>query len=167
LDARKRDRRIGRSRLTPAGQARPGEAGQAMVEFVLVLPVLLLILFGIAQFGLALNSANDETHVANLVARYATVDENPATGGKSLQTWGKEQLDQNALKNGAKVCISFPSGEETGQPVLVEVTSKVSPLNVFKLFPAVNKVLATDVNGKAYMRLEAPPTAAVYKAGCA
>ncbi|HEX5225269.1 MAG TPA: TadE/TadG family type IV pilus assembly protein [Solirubrobacteraceae bacterium] len=138
------------------------ESGQAMVEFVLVLPLLLLIMFGIAQFALALNSANDQTHVANLVARYATVDENPATGGKTLQAWGKEQLDQSALKGAAKVCISFPSGEEIGAPVLVEVTSTIKWFPILKL----KHVTETSVTGKAYMRLEAPPTSTVFKAGC-
>lgn len=140
----------------------PCESGQAMVEFVLVLPLVLLILFGIAQFALALNSANDETHVANLVARYAAVDENPATG-VTLQAWGKKQLDQSALKGSAKVCISFPSGKaEIGQPLKVVVTSTVSWLPILKL----KHVTTTEVVGTAYMRLEAPPTAAVYKEGC-
>jgi hypothetical protein len=140
-----------------------GESGQAMVEFVLVIPFVLLILFGIAQFSLATNSANDETHVANLVARYATVDENPGGGGQTLQAWGKAQLDQNALKGSAKVCISFPSGEAIGNPVKVQVTSTVSWFPILKL----KHVTTTEVVGTAYMRLEAPATGTIYSAGCA
>jgi Flp pilus assembly pilin Flp len=134
-------------------------SGAAMVEFALVLPLVLAVLFGIAQFGLALNSANDETHVANEVARYATINEDPG-GSESLQAWGRKQLDQNALKTGAKVCISFPSGASLGNPVRVEVVSTTSWLPVLKL-----GVATTKVTGTAYMRLERPPT--VFSEGCA
>jgi Flp pilus assembly protein TadG len=133
--------------------------GAAMVEFVLVLPVLLLCVFTIAQGSLALNSANDETHVANEVARYATINENPG-GSESLQAWGRKQLDQNALKTGAKVCITFPSGASLGNPVRVEVTSTTSWFPVLKL-----GVASTKVTGIAYMRLERPPT--TFSEGCA
>jgi hypothetical protein len=133
--------------------------GAAMIEFALVLPILLVALFGIAQFALALNSANDETHVANEVARYATINENPG-GSESLQAWGRKQLDQNALKTGAKVCITFPNGAEAGNPVRVEVVSTTSWLPVLEL-----SIATTSVTGTAYMRLERPPT--TFSAGCA
>jgi Flp pilus assembly protein TadG len=64
------------------------EQGGALLEFALVLPILLAVVFGIAQFGLAFNSANDETHIANEVARYAVVNEDPSAKG-SLAEWGK------------------------------------------------------------------------------
>jgi Flp pilus assembly protein TadG len=141
--------------------ARADERGAALVEFALVLPVLLLVLFGIIQFGLALNSANDQTHLANEVARYATVNENPGEAEKaSLQAWAKKQADQNARNNGVVICISFPNGSEIGAPVKVEVTSIVKWLPVLKL----SKVGSTSVTGTAYMRLEAPPT--TYGTGC-
>src|SRR5207244_10296139 len=58
------------------------ESGQALAEFAIILPVFLLVLFGVVQFSLAFNAANDQTHVANQVARFAIVDENP--GADSL-----------------------------------------------------------------------------------
>jgi Flp pilus assembly pilin Flp len=133
--------------------------GTAMVEFALILPIVLVVLFGIVQFGLALNSANDQTHVANEIARYATINEDPG-GSESLQAWGRKQLDQNALKTGAKVCITFPTGAEQGNPVRVEVVSTTSWLPILKL-----KFATTSVTGTAYMRLERPPTS--FSAGCA
>src|SRR5450759_1832055 len=87
-----RESRPSRLAVLRAGVAR--ESGVALVEFALILPVALLVFFGIAQFGLALNSANDETHLANEVARYATVNENPG-GAVSLQTWAKKEADSN------------------------------------------------------------------------
>ena len=134
--------------------------GAALVEFALVLPILLVLLFGIAQFGLAINSANDETHLANEVARYATVDENPAAAkSESLQEWGKKQADSKAL-TGQTVCISFPNGTGFGAPVEVKITGTINWFPVLRL-----KVARTVIEGKADMRLERAPSA--YKAGCA
>jgi Flp pilus assembly protein TadG len=134
------------------------ENGQAAVELALLLPILLLLVFGIVQFGLALNSANDETHLANEVARYAAVNEDPSP--ETLQKWAKGQADSKAL-SGQLVCISFPRGtSNVGDPVEVKVTGTMKWLPILKL-----KAASTVVEGKADMRLETPPTN--YKAGCA
>jgi hypothetical protein len=134
------------------------ERGQALPEFALVLPILLLVVFGIVEFGLALNSESDETHLANEVARYAIVNENPG-GAEELQQWAKKQGDNNFLTSSGKICISFPEGAEAGRPVKVEATSTMDWLPILKL-----KGATTTLRGTAYMRLEASPTS--YKAGC-
>jgi Flp pilus assembly protein TadG len=61
------------------------ESGQAMVEFMLVLPVIAVILFGITSFGIALNGQIDETHIVSNGARLAEVD---ATCGVGKQIKG-------------------------------------------------------------------------------
>jgi len=144
-------------------RAARAEDGQALVEFALVLLPLLLVLFGIVQFGLAINSTNDQTHVANEVARFAAVNENPTEGKETLQQWGKKQAYTNytnALNTEGKVCISFPNGTEVGAPVRVEVTSTTNWLPVLQL-----SATSTELKGVAYMRLEASP--GKYEAGCA
>jgi Flp pilus assembly protein TadG len=134
------------------------ERGQALVELAVILPILLLILFAIVQFALSLNSANDETHLANEVARYAAVDQNPSE--ESLQEWGKGQADSNALEE-QTVCISFPNGtSNVGDPVEVSVSGTINWLPVLKL-----ELASAVVEGKADMRLEATPS--TYTAGCA
>jgi hypothetical protein len=135
------------------------ESGQALVELAIVLPLLLLLLFGIAEFGIALNSANDETHLANEVARYAAVNQNPAPGGQSLSEWAKSQADTNFLQSKGQVCISFPKGTaNVGDPVQVTVEAPMRWLPILKLGPE------TAIRGSATMRLEAAPS--VYSAGC-
>ena len=130
-------------------RARAADArGQALAEFVLVLPILLVVVFGILEFGLALNSENDETHLANEVARYAIVNQNPG-GGEELQQWAKKQGDNNFLTSTGKICVSFPEGAEAGKPVKVEATSIVKWLPVLHL-----KAATTTLKGTAYMRLE-------------
>jgi TadE-like protein len=139
------------------------DGGQALVELALVLPVLLMLVFGIVQFALALNSADDETHLANEIARYAAVNERPTE--LSLAAWGLAQASSKEL-SGEKVCISFPKNEATkterqiGDPVEVVVSGAIKWLPVLKIEAA-----STSVSGKAIMRLEAPPTA--YGAECA
>jgi hypothetical protein len=148
----------------PRRRACAREEGQALVELAFVLPILVLLVFGIIRFGLALNSANDETHLANEVARYATVNENPGCkeGEKcSLAGWGLSQADSYALK-GLEVCINFlknPSTETTkeiGDPVEVTLKGKIQWLPVLTVGPELTR--------KAVMRLEAAPTR--YEAGC-
>ena len=56
------------------------QGGQAVTEFALVVPLLLVLLFAIFDFGRAVFYWNDENHVANLGARYAAVSNVPATG---------------------------------------------------------------------------------------
>ncbi len=146
-----------RTRWVAVRTCAAGERGAVFLEFVLVLPLVLALLFGVAEFGLAVNSQNDQTHLANEVARYAAVNEDPG-GGESLQAWGKKGADTNFLKGSGTVCISFPNGTQIGNPVKVEVTSTVKWLPIFKL-------AATSVQSTAYMRLEALPTK--YTAGCA
>ena len=53
---------------------RAGEAGTAVVEFALIVPLLLLIVFGILDFGRALNYLNDSTQLARAGARWAIVN---------------------------------------------------------------------------------------------
>jgi hypothetical protein len=138
------------------------EDGQALVELAIVLPILLALVFGIVQFALALNSANDETHLANEVARYATVNENPGCAAEPCSTglaaWGKSQADSTAL-NAQTFCIKFPENPATktsrqiGDPVEVVVQGTISWFPVLKL-----EATSTNVSGKAVMRLEAAPT---------
>jgi hypothetical protein len=157
--------------------ARPGRArrprllarlrddrGQAVVEAALVLPILLLVLFGITQFALALNSANDQTHIANEIARYATVNENPG-GAESLQAWGKKQADNGEEAKGT-ICISFPNGSSNpGDPLKVEFKSAIHWLPGGKTVNDALKGL-TDfpITATATMRLEQSPSN--YSAGC-
>ena len=154
--------RIRSSRTSGVRRNVADEGGQALVELVLVLPVLLMLVFGIAQFALALNSADDETHLANEVARYAAVNERPTE--LSLAAWGLAQASSKEL-SGEKVCIAFPENKATkttrhvGDPVEVVVSGSI------KWLPVLNvKAASTSVSGKAIMRLEAPPTA--YGAEC-
>src|SRR5438067_9774474 len=71
--------------------------GSAAVEFAVVLPVLLLMVFGILDFGRAMNYDNDATHLANEGARWAVVNFNPGSG--SLPDYIKSQGDTQEMRD--------------------------------------------------------------------
>jgi Flp pilus assembly protein TadG len=139
--------------LRPLAAARH-EAGTAVVEFALVLPVLLILLFGIIDFARALNYQNDLTHLANEGARWAVVNHNPSSSG-TLQAYIAAQADTPELKNGstsvttpANVQICFPNTSDTiGNPV--QVKAKAS----FKVLPFISGV-TIPLSGTSTMRLE-------------
>ena len=56
------------------------EGGAALVEFALVLPMLVLVLFGIIEFGIALNDYQSIRHGAREGARQAVVQEYGSAG---------------------------------------------------------------------------------------
>jgi Flp pilus assembly protein TadG len=142
-----------------------------MVEFALVLPLLLVLLFGMLEFGKAFNYWIDTTHLANEGARWAVVNHNPGAG--TLQEYVKSRANTVELREGgtasipagdeAEVCISFPNGTaNVGDPVLVTVTA------TYHWIPFIgDRISSADVTitGSATMRLEAPPSN--YGEGCA
>lgn len=160
--------------------------GAAMAELALVLPLLLVLLLGMVDFGKAFNEWIDETHLANQGARLAAVNYKPDAGypacpnadptgglgcyiqrgaavnellsGRKGGSYAPQQL-------GAKVCISFPDVGHTspivGDPVEVEVSVDYQWLNyVASWLP----VTTTTIRGAATMRLEALPSN--YSSGC-
>lgn len=148
----------------------PDETGAALVEFVLVLPLLLLLLLGMLDLGKAFNYWIDETHLANEGARWAVVNKNPAASG-TLQSYIRQQANTPELRNGGttsladpvRVCIDFPNGTtNVGDPVRVTLTADYRWLG---LITSETSLTQTTITGSATMRLEAKPT--TYAAGCA
>jgi hypothetical protein len=136
------------------------QAGVAMVEFALVLPLLLLLLLAVVDFGRAFNYWNDETHLANEGARWAAVNANPGAP-LSLVNYIKQSADTKELKDGAQVCITYPGQAaggtaKVGDPVEVQVQSDYSFLDF--LHSRVNALGTTNLKVTSVMRLEQVPT---------
>jgi Flp pilus assembly protein TadG len=146
------------------------EDGQALPEFALVLPLLVVILFGVIAFGKAFNYWNDATHISAEGARYAAVNNKPyPAGSDSLQAQLQAQADTAELRDGgtsdvtspSEVCIDFPNGTaKRGDPVRVAMTFTYNWLPVLNLGVTQSEVTSTSI-----MRLETAPTN--YAAGCA
>jgi Flp pilus assembly protein TadG len=156
------------------------EKGQALAEFALVLPALILVLFGIVEFGRGFNYWNDATHISAEGARFAVVNRKPDPGNAaSLQVQLRNQADTVELRSGgssalptpAQVCVDFPNGTSNiGDPVRVTMQFTYHWLPaldaVTKLIRASQSFpVATSFTSSSIMRIEAPPTN--YGAGCA
>jgi TadE-like protein len=139
------------------------ERGVALVEFVLVLPLVLLLLFAMIDFGKAFNYWNDETHLANEAARYAVVNKNPL-GGTSLEAAIKAEADSGELEHGCNGCsirhpgitvsFCFPNGiaaTHAGDPLRATVTTSYHWL---AYIVGQGLPLTSGLTGTATMRIE-------------
>ena len=155
--------------LRSTRQSIRSESGQAAVEFALVLPLLLVVLLGVVDFGFAFTYWNDTQHLATTAARYAAVGRSPSAG-MTLQAAVRQQADTNALRQGGTrqipnqltVCLHYPNGLVKGEPVEVKVYTRY----VWMPLPYVGQIAATRIGGKATMRLETTPDPTIAPEGC-
>lgn len=108
---------------------RPKDRGAVLVEFALILPVLVLLLFGIAEYGIAfnnLNSLRQGTREGARQAVVATVDTDssctltgisPNTETRRLLCLIKDRIGLDPAK--LRLKIEFPTANEEGESVLV------------------------------------------------
>lgn len=97
------------------------EKGQAMVEFALVLPILLLLLCGICEFGSIFSNQILANNACREAVRYAAVhykDDGLTKVEEQTTTIVKN------YSNGFDVQISIPASEE----IKVDLTAKVKLL---------------------------------------
>jgi len=101
------------------------ERGQTMVEFALVAPVLLLILFAIIQFGVLYSSYVTLTDATRAGARKAAVsrlESTPAAVAETAVRDSARNLEQTCTAStGLCVSVSTPAWKH-GEKVTVEAT---------------------------------------------
>jgi len=155
---------------------RDHESGQVLVEFALLLPLFVLLVAGIIQFGLALNFWLDMQRIANQGARWAVVNNwptcppgstsctnetacpLPATPSpQTLRNILKCEVISKGLLETVSVFICYPPAgaggsppETVGTPVRVRLKAPFTFLQAVRL-PGIT--LSAD----ATMRLEQEP----------
>jgi Flp pilus assembly protein TadG len=125
---------------------RRDERGVAVVEFAMVVIPLFLLVFGVIDFGRALNYYNDLTQLAGQGARFAAVNEEPGSAGGTAQAAPTFQNDLKAFADSPelkspssdfKICIaSPPSGTTWGNGDPIKVTASYT----FKFIPFISAV---------------------------
>jgi hypothetical protein len=132
---------------------RRGESGQSLVELAFAIPLVLLVLLALVDFGLALNTWIDATQVATEGARLASVNGPNAT---CTNLANKIKSDAFGGLSSGKVTIKFPAASAAiGQPVQVIVTAK------YDYAPGALIPGSLNIAAAATMRLEqAFPSAA-------
>ena len=132
------------------------ESGQALVEFALVLPIIIVILFGIVVFGVALNDWIDETQLASEAARFAAVDSEHGTGELNQEKflkWIQSQGDSGEVQNAKpELCAEHST---VGSYVRVKLESKYKWLGLYSF---LGTAAETPITSTATMRIEVPPS---------
>ena len=99
-------------------ERRPCDRGAAAVEFALVLPVLLLVLFGMIDFGRALNAQIMVTQAAREGARLGALGVAPATVTSRAQAAMGTLLPVVTVNTGT----ACPVGAAAGVDAVVKVS---------------------------------------------
>jgi hypothetical protein len=138
------------------------QRGAVAVEFALVIPLFLLLLLGMFDFGKAFNYWIDGTHLSHEGVRFAAVGKNPGPGSTLAESI-KMRADTDELSEGGnsvsepmKVCVSFPAGtSRVGDPVQVDVEF------TYEFLPYINALgpdlTSATVTNTSTMRLEQDP----------
>ena len=154
------------------------ERGQALVEFILLLPVFLAITFGLIEFGKGFNYWIDLTHLANEGSRYASVQWFPGCGkadGSSctptnLKLYLQGQGATDELRNGGTAYIEDPmqvdicypppgtglTSGQVGTPIRVTVTThyKLPVLDGALGLAGLDDLGELEMSSSSTMRLE-------------
>lgn len=129
--------------MEPTPQSPGGnDAGAAAVELALVLPVALLLLMGIIQFGALLFLQNTMVNVANDVARRISVGELTSTAGETV---AEERL------SGWNATFAVNVTEPTANDVQVDISV---PLADAAIVDFGNLLDVGDLTAQATMRKE-------------
>ena len=99
------------------------ESGASAVEFALLLPVLMMILFGIIEFGLALHRQAILTNASREGARLGIVQSVPAITTAAVDAKIDSYLGPAGIPPGTvgRTIVGVP-GSVTGVPVIVTLT---------------------------------------------
>jgi Flp pilus assembly protein TadG len=125
------------------------EKGQVLIEFALVLPLLLLLLFGIIEFGRAFFQKNMTINAAREGARFAAVQTTWNIG--KITAAAKAPITPESLKTGATVVVVPQSKPSTGGSVQVTVTTGFKTILPRLILPLG---ASTGISASATMRYE-------------
>lgn len=108
------------------------ERGQSLVEFALVAPILLVLVFGIIDFGMALRAYITTTQATREGARFGSIGSAAGTftaggtgqcnGSTTTTVVGKVCTSMNGLDLGdiQTVSVTYPNGQTSGNSVRVQ-----------------------------------------------
>ncbi len=136
------------------------EKGEAIVEFALLAPILLLLLFGLVDFGRVFDAWLITTNAAREGARYATIyaGQDYLSDAQVRQLTKQKALDYLNSGLGGRSDVTLPTINDItvtipsrlpGEPATVNVAVKV------EIWALVNMFLSNPANlqGQATMRI--------------
>lgn len=112
--------------------------GQAMVEFALIIPLLVLVLMGIFDLGLGIYSYNVVASAAREGARYGTLQPTNTSGIQTQTTANTAGLDPSRLSTPTVECldqnlaiVTCTTDYRTSPYIRVSVTYTYQPLTIY------------------------------------
>lgn len=134
--------------------------GQSLVEFALILPMMLVVMFMITEFGRALYMYNVLSSATRLGARQAVV----STSGSavSVGTAAMQQILNNAnMSTGTTLSVTIDDNYQgTGQKVVIATATKpfnwafTGPMHVNPGQPTTVSKTALTLKGESIMKAE-------------
>ena len=155
------------------------EDGQATVEFAIVIPLLLLLIVGIFEFGKAFNYWIDLNHLSNEGARWAAVDKVPPYAGNpgqsdptcmQIKNFLLSQMNTGDLQNkvkgnppdaqvsNIKLSVPNPSGPTPQIGDAVEVSIQAPDYSIASVSGFLGDLGTITLGAKSTMRLEQVPS---------
>jgi len=106
--------------ITAPVRFREKKPGAAVVEFAVVAPVFILLVFGMIEFGRLVMVQQMLTNASREVARMSVVE--GAVAG-TVETWGEDYLESMTVHNATVTVTPNPlDGAAAGDPVTVTAT---------------------------------------------
>ena len=127
--------------------------GAAAVEFAIVLPVLMIILAGLIEFGWAFYWQHTTTNASRAGARYAVQAQLDSGGVKKTYTDAQIQALVDEYGAGLIAVVDRSAGNASGAPRSVEVTKTMQWLFVGYL-QSMGVPLPSSVHTKTWMTME-------------
>jgi len=137
-----------------------GERGQALVEFALILPVLVLILMGVFDFGRAFFAYNAISNGAREGARYGVIHPT-ARDGDGFPPYDPDTIEGQAVAqtiildmDEIDVQVVPDSPFDRGEPITVTVT-----YDFYAITPLIGQIIGNPLTlrSSATMIIEQPP----------
>ncbi len=119
------------------------QKGAAAVEFAIILPILIMLVFGIIEFGIAYNNWISLTHAAREGVRLAAVEDY-----ENMDDFEKKVRDSSPSVNIETIKLTGQDGN-IGDSVTVEVTGAILNIDI----PLVGS-WPVQITSEATMRLE-------------
>lgn len=132
-----------------AGRHKSGERGANLVEFAILAPLLILLLFGIIEFGWLFGQYNDVRHGAREGARFAAVN-----AGDNAAVLDSVCSAMEGLTAGmSSIDVSWTDGAIVGSQSQITVTANVTSLSGL---PLITTFLPNQLTSTVTFRLEQP-----------
>ncbi len=128
-------------------RSRNRQGGTAMVEFAVILPMFILLVFGMIQFGLIINAKISLQDTAEMVARHVVVDGDTDT--TSITNYARSALPSN-LPSGPLV-VTYTAAYPVGAVNAVRIDLQY-PLPLLLRFVIPGGGSTITLNSSAIMR---------------